>query len=68
MIIMVKLKNITKTRMKMNATRLIKKRKGFIKLKSFDEMTLRERKQRVSKEVKKIIFEYEPVTNNEEGD
>lgn len=52
----------------MNATRLIKKRKGFIKLKSYDEMTQKERKQRVSKAIKKIIFEYEPVTNNEEGD
>jgi hypothetical protein len=52
----------------MNATRLIKRRKGFIKLKSYNEMTQIERKRRVSKEIKKIIFEYEPVQNNEEGD
>lgn len=52
----------------MNATRLIKRRKGCIKLKSYDEMTQKERKQRVSKEIKKIIFQYEPTTNNEEGD
>lgn len=52
----------------MNATRLIKKRKGYIKLKSYDEMTQKERKQRVSKEIKKTIFQYELTTNNEEGD
>lgn len=52
----------------MNATRLIKKRKGFVKLKSFDEMTQKEIKQRVSKEIKKNIFQHEPTTNNEEGD
>lgn len=51
----------------MNATRLIKRRKGFIKLKSYDEMTQIERKRRVSKEIKQIINEYEPRTNNEDG-
>jgi hypothetical protein len=52
-----------------NATKLFKLKKGFdnVKNKTYNEMTQIERKQRIPKQIKKLIFKYQPSTNNEDG-